>query len=157
KGVALRRESIEWAMDAARVDHVAGMIIGRLSRGYRQRVGLAQAILGDPEVLILDEPTVGLDPNQIIETRQLIKALGGDRTIILSTHIRPEASMVCNKVVIINQGAVVAVDTPEALTRRLTGSDRVAVAVRGPAGEVEARLRRVPGVLAVSAAPGSNG
>jgi ABC-2 type transport system ATP-binding protein len=157
KGVALRRESIEWAMDAARIDHVAGMIIGRLSRGYRQRVGLAQAILGDPEVLILDEPTVGLDPNQIIETRQLIKALGGDRTIILSTHILPEVSMVCNKVVIINQGAVVAVDTPEALTRRVTGADRVAVAVRGPAGEVEDRLRRVPGVLAVSAAPGSNG
>src|SRR6266545_3893774 len=125
KQVSQRNESIEWAMDASRVDHVAGTIIGRLSKGYRQRVGLAQSLLGDPEVLILDEPTVGLDPNQIIETRQLIKQLGGDRTIILSTHILPEVSMVCNKVVIINRGTVVAVDTPEALTRQRMGSDRL--------------------------------
>jgi ABC-2 type transport system ATP-binding protein len=157
KGVGQRRASVDWAMEAARIDHVAGTIIGRLSKGYRQRVGLAQAILGDPEVLILDEPTVGLDPNQIIETRALIKALGGDRTIILSTHILPEVSMVCNKVVIINRGSVVAVDTPEALTRRLIGTDRVALAVRGPSAEVEQRLRRVPGVLAVTQSPASNG
>ncbi|HET6317575.1 MAG TPA: ATP-binding cassette domain-containing protein, partial [Chloroflexota bacterium] len=137
----------------ARVDHVADTIIGRLSKGYRQRVGLAQAVLGDPEVLILDEPTVGLDPNQIIETRQLIKQLGGDRTIILSTHILPEVSMVCNKVVIINRGTVVAVDTPEALTRQLTGADRLALTVRGPATEVENRLRRVRGVVSAIARP----
>ena len=157
KAVSPRRASVEWAMDAARVDHVAGTIIGRLSKGYRQRVGLAQAIIGDPEVLILDEPTVGLDPNQIGETRQLIKALGGDRTIVLSTHILPEVSMVCNKVVIISRGTVVAVDTPEALTRRLIGADRVAVSVRGPAEAVKARLQGVPGVLSVSPTPTANG
>jgi ABC-2 type transport system ATP-binding protein len=157
KQVPQRQDSIEWAMDAARVDHVAGTIIGRLSKGYRQRVGLAQSLLGDPEVLILDEPTVGLDPNQIIETRQLIKALGGDRTIILSTHILPEVSMVCSKVVIINQGTVVAVDTPEALTRQLTGADRVALTVRGPRSEVEAQLRRLPGVVSVTSQPGRDG
>ena len=87
-------------------------IIGRLSKGYRQRVGLAQAILANPEVLILDEPTAGLDPKQIIETRELIKGLGGDHTIILSTHILPEVSMTCGRVVIINKGKVVAEDTP---------------------------------------------
>jgi ABC-2 type transport system ATP-binding protein len=157
KQVSRRRESIEWAMEAARIDHVADMIIGKLSRGYRQRVGLAQALIGDPEVLILDEPTVGLDPNQIIETRALIKALGGDRTIILSTHILPEVSMVCGRVVIINRGAVVAVDTPENLTRRLTGADRVALTVRGPAPEVEKSLQRVPGVIAVTVNPTANG
>ena len=153
KDVRQRQDSIDWSMDAARVDHVADTIIGKLSKGYRQRVGLAQALIGDPEVLILDEPTVGLDPNQIIETRQLIKALGGDRTIILSTHILPEVSMVCNKVVIINRGTVVAVDTPEALTRQLSGADRVALTVRGPATEVENKLKRVKGVIGAIARP----
>jgi ABC-2 type transport system ATP-binding protein len=157
KQVSTRADSVEWAMEAARVDHVAGTIIGRLSKGYRQRVGLAQALLGDPDVLILDEPTVGLDPNQIIETRSLIKELGGDRTIILSTHILPEVSMVCGRVVIINGGTVVAVDTPEGLTRRLAGGDRVAMVVRGPAREVEQRLRRVRGVQSLEVSPSSDG
>jgi len=157
KEVQRRQDSVDWAMDAARVDHVADTIIGRLSKGYRQRVGLAQALLGDPEVLILDEPTAGLDPNQIIETRQLIKELGGDRTIILSTHILPEVSAVCSKVVIINRGKVVAVDTPEALTRQLTGSDRLTVTVRGPQAEIEKRLARVPGVIDVATRPAPKG
>lgn len=150
KQVGNRQDSIDWVMDAARVDHMAGTIIGRLSKGYRQRVGLAQALLGDPEVLILDEPTVGLDPNQIIETRALIKELGGDRTVILSTHILPEVSMVCGRVVIINRGAVVAVDTPDALSGRLNGADRVAMVVRGPAKDVEQQLARVPGVTGLA-------
>ena len=157
KQLSQRTGSVEWAMDAVRVDHVADSIIGRLSKGYRQRVGLAQALLGDPEVLILDEPTVGLDPNQIIETRSLIKALGGDRTIILSTHILPEVSMVCGRVVIINRGTVVAVDTPDALTRQLTGADRIALTVRGPAREVARRLGQVPGVVNVTHQPATNG
>jgi ABC-2 type transport system ATP-binding protein len=157
KQVQPRRDSVDWCMDAARVDHVADTIIGRLSKGYRQRVGLAQSLLGDPEVLILDEPTVGLDPNQIIETRELIKALGGDRTIILSTHILPEVSAVCSKVVIISRGSVVAVDTPEALTRQLNGADRIALTVRGPAQAVEDRLRVLKGVANVSSLPPRNG
>ncbi|NDF38300.1 MAG: ATP-binding cassette domain-containing protein, partial [Proteobacteria bacterium] len=122
KQVTQREDTVEWAMDAARVDHMADAIIGRLSKGYRQRVGLAQAILADPEVLILDEPTAGLDPNQIIETRQLIKSLGRDRTVILSTHILPEVSMICDRVVIINRGQVVAEDTPDGLARRVAGT-----------------------------------
>jgi len=157
KDVQQRQDSVDWTMDAARVDHVADTIIGRLSKGYRQRVGLAQALLGDPEVLILDEPTVGLDPNQIIETRQLIKDLGGDRTIILSTHILPEVSMVCNKVVIINRGTVVAVDTPEALTRQRMGSDRLVMSIRGPATEIENKLKRMRGVVAAIARPAGHG
>ena len=106
-------------MEKCRVGDVRRTLIGRLSKGYRQRVGLAQAILHNPEVLILDEPTAGLDPKQIIETRELIKGLGGEHTIILSTHILPEVSMTCGRVVIINKGRVVAEDTPENLTHRL--------------------------------------
>lgn len=157
KQIDRRQDSIDWSMDAARVDHVADTIIGRLSKGYRQRVGLAQSLLGDPEVLILDEPTVGLDPNQIIETRALIKQLGGDRTIILSTHILPEVSMVCNRVAIINRGAVVAVDTPQALTRRVRGAEHVSLAVRGPSKEIQAALQRVPGVRSIAVSGGEDG
>src|SRR5687767_7405348 len=135
-----RKKRIGEVKEKVSIQEYSGTLIKNLSKGYKQRVGLAQALVHDPEVLILDEPTVGLDPNQIIEVRQLIKALGGDRTIILSTHILPEVSMVCNKVVIINRGSVVAVDTPEALTRRVGRADRVAIAVRGPAHEVEPRL-----------------
>ena len=128
-----------------------GKLIGRLSKGYRQRVGLAQAILHNPDVLILDEPTAGLDPKQIIETRELIKGLGGDHTIVLSTHILPEVSMTCGRVVIINKGRVVAEDTPENLTHRLRGAAALRLEVRGEAGPAEDALRAVPGVAAVRA------
>ena len=121
KQVSNREDAVEWAMDAARVDHMADAVIGRLSKGYKQRVGLAQAIIADPEVLVLDEPTAGLDPNQIIETRDLIRRLGQDRTIILSTHILPEVSMTCDRVVIVNRGQVIAEDTPAGLSQRLAG------------------------------------
>jgi ABC-2 type transport system ATP-binding protein len=114
-------------------------------------VGLAQALIHDPEVLILDEPTIGLDPKQIIEVRELIKSLRGERTIILSTHILPEASQVCGRVLIINEGRIVAEDTPERLTARLQGAERVFLQVRDSAPEIERRLRAIPGVTAVEA------
>ena len=123
--------------------------IGRLSKGYRQRVGLAQALLHDPEVLVLDEPTAGLDPKQIIETRELIKGLGGDHTVILSTHILPEVSVTCGRVVIINQGRVVAEDSPESLTQQLQGKGSLRVEVRGETRPVLDALRSVAGVADV--------
>lgn len=124
-------------------------LIGNLSRGYRQRVGLAQALLHDPPVLILDEPTVGLDPKQIIEIRELIKSLAGSHTVILSTHILPEATAVCQRVVIINNGRIVAVDTPDRLSARLRRSEKISVTVRTPPPDLAERLRALPGVLGV--------
>ena len=146
-----RRARIDEAMEKARVGDVRRKQIGRLSKGYRQRVGLAQAILASPEVLILDEPTAGLDPKQIIETRELIKGLGGEHTIILSTHILPEVSMTCGRVVIINKGRVVAEDSPENLTQRLRGRGGLHVEVRGEKGAVFDALRGVAGVAGIEA------
>jgi len=157
KGVASkeRKGKIADAVEKCRVGDVQTTLIGRLSKGYRQRVGLAQAILHNPEVLILDEPTAGLDPKQIIETRELIKGLGGDHTIVLSTHILPEVSMTCGRVVIINKGRVVAEDSPQNLTQRLKGSGVFRVEVKGETVPVFDVMRRVPGV--VSLHPGANG
>lgn len=124
-------------------------LIGNLSRGYRQRVGLAQALIHDPPVLILDEPTVGLDPKQIIEIRELIKSLAGSHSVILSTHILPEATAVCQRVVIISGGRIVAEDTPDRLSTRLRHSEKIALTLTRPTGDVEARLRQVDGVLDV--------
>jgi len=154
KGVpsASRKARIDEAVDKTRIGDVRRKLIGQLSKGYRQRVGLAQAILANPDVLILDEPTAGLDPKQIIETRELIKGLGGDHTIVLSTHILPEVSMTCGRVVIINKGKVVAEDTPENLTRRLRGAGALRVDVRGEAAAAASEaVRSVPGVLSVRA------
>jgi ABC-2 type transport system ATP-binding protein len=149
KGVprAARAARIDEAIGKCRLGEVRGKQIGRLSKGFRQRVGLAQAILHNPDVLILDEPTAGLDPKQIIETRELIKSLGGDHTVVLSTHILPEVSMTCGRVVIINRGRVVAEDTPENLTRRLKGAAALKLEVRGPAAVVAEVVSAVPGVL----------
>jgi ABC-2 type transport system ATP-binding protein len=142
-----------------RMDHVMEMVdvgrhaddrIAKLSKGFRQRVGLAQALLHDPEVLILDEPTVGLDPKQIIEFRQLIKSLGGEHTVILSTHILPEVSQTCGRVLIINEGRIVAEDTPQNLTSRLQSSERVLLRLARPQDEAIARLGQVPGVTGVT-------
>ncbi|HZO25967.1 MAG TPA: ATP-binding cassette domain-containing protein [Chloroflexota bacterium] len=154
KGVprARRSEQIDRAMEATRVQDRAKQLIGKLSKGYRQRVGLSQALLGDPDVLILDEPTVGLDPRQITEVRDLIKEIGRDHAVILSTHILPEVSMVCSRVLIVDDGKEVAVDTPENLVRQLRGSEAVQVSVRGPRAGVMDAIRAVPHVLSVSLA-----
>ncbi|MFB3904253.1 MAG: ATP-binding cassette domain-containing protein [Acidobacteriota bacterium] len=127
--------------------HATGSrLIKHLSKGFKQRVGLAQALIHDPEVLILDEPTVGLDPKQIIEVRELIKRLGGMHTIILSTHILPEVSMTCQRVVIINKGRIVAVDTPENLTTQLRGGERIELEVRGPVDMLPGALGTIPNI-----------
>lgn len=130
-------------------------LIGNLSRGYRQRVGLAQALLHDPPVLILDEPTVGLDPKQIIEIRELIKSLAGSHSVILSTHILPEATAVCQRVVIINKGRIVAEDTPEQLSARLRQSEKVSLTLKSRPADCESKLQAIPGVLQVL--PGQGG
>ncbi len=147
-GAAISRQ-VGKVMEECGITHVAKELLGRLSKGYRQRVGLAQALVSDPEVLILDEPTVGLDPKQIIEIRELIKGLGGEHTIVLSTHILPEVSMTCERVIIINEGKVVASDTPANLTKQLEKSSKVLIQVKGPQKEVIKNLSQVDGVLDV--------
>ena len=154
KGVpaAGRRERIRQVMERVRIADMADRLCSKLSKGYRQRVGLAQAIIHNPDVLILDEPTAGLDPKQIIETRNLIKELAGDHTIILSTHILPEVSQTCERVVIINKGRVVAEDTPHNLTARLRGSETLYVQVDANGADAAAALQRIPGVIRVAEA-----
>ncbi|MCX6549444.1 MAG: ABC transporter ATP-binding protein [Acidobacteria bacterium] len=153
KGVAAaeRKSRIDRVMKRTWIADMAGRHCGKLSKGYRQRVGLAQAILHNPDVLVLDEPTAGLDPKQIIETRQLIKELAGDHTIILSTHILPEVAQTCQRVVIINKGRVVAVDTPDNLTHRLRGAETMYVLVDG-AADATATLQGITGVTRVAVA-----
>ena len=153
---AKRKSHIDDVMQKTNIGDVRGRVIGRLSKGYKQRVGVAQALLNNPEVLVLDEPTIGLDPKQIFEVRSLIKNLAGDHTIILSTHILPEVSMTCNRVVIINNGKVVAMDTPEGLANAQKGAERIAMLVDGPADAVREKLSAVDGVLSVNA-EGSDG
>jgi ABC-2 type transport system ATP-binding protein len=127
--------------------------IGNFSKGMRQRMGLAQALIHRPEVLILDEPTIGLDPAQVVEIRNVIKEIGKDRTVLLSTHILSEAQQMCDRVLIINKGKIVAEDTPENLQSRLVGSQRVVVRVRGEADELPAKISKVKGVQDVEAKP----
>lgn len=128
------------------IDHVYGRVIKHLSKGYQQRVGLAQALIGNPEVLILDEPTVGLDPRQIIEIRNLIRRLGEKHTVIFSTHILSEVQAVCERILVINEGVIVADDTPDTLSNKLNGDNRLTVRVAGPSDGVYKAVRELPGV-----------
>jgi ABC-2 type transport system ATP-binding protein len=138
--------SMTKAMEEAGITEVKDRVIGRLSKGYRQRVGIAQAIINDPEVLILDEPTVGLDPKQISEIRNLIKKMKGDRTIILSTHILPEVSMTCDKVIVINDGKIIAEGGVESLTKGTGGASRIYVEVDAPKQQFLAEMKKVKSV-----------
>ncbi len=135
--------------NAAAITDVSKRRIKNLSKGYRQRVGLAQALIGNPAVLVLDEPTVGLDPAQIIEIRNVIKELAKRHTIILSSHILPEVSAVCNRVLIINKGKIVAEDTPENLSRKVEGENTVTAVIDGDVETVSAAIRSVEGVTGV--------
>ena len=145
-----RSQHIAEICKMVKIDEVYGRLIKNLSKGYRQRVGFAQALIGNPPVLILDEPTVGLDPNQIIEIRTLIKNLGKHHTVILSSHILPEIEAVCDRIVVINKGAIVADDTASDLSRKYSSDRRTLVRVAGPEADVQALLGRVPGVQNVT-------
>jgi ABC-2 type transport system ATP-binding protein len=152
-----RSARVNTAMERTRIADVAQRHCGKLSKGYRQRVGLAQALLNNPDVLILDEPTAGLDPKQIIETRKLIKDLAGDHTVVLSTHILPEVSQTCQRVVIINKGKVVAVDTPDNLTSRLRGSESQFLQVDSRGADAAAELATLDGVTGVTVSERKDG
>ena len=159
KGVSRsdRRRQVADVMDRCMVADVQNQLIGTLSKGYRQRVGLAQALVSDPEVLILDEPTIGLDPKQITEIRSLIKSLAGQHTVILSTHILPEVSMVCSGVIIINKGSVVAQGPIDSLVEQVFPTARVEVEIVGPPPAVRDRIRSISGVLSVEDQMVANG
>jgi ABC-2 type transport system ATP-binding protein len=143
------RQAVDRALEACGIGDHASSTIGKLSKGYRQRVGLAQAILHEPEVLILDEPTIGLDPRQVTDVRALIQEIGREHTVILSSHILPEVSQTCNRVLIINNGEIVAGGTPEELTTQLQGAERVLVRIADAGPEVVEVLGRVNGVIGV--------
>ena len=148
-----RRARVDDALEKTSLGDKRHQLIKRLSRGYKQRVGLAQALVHDPDVIILDEPTVGLDPKQIIEVRHLIKSLAGSHTIILSTHILPEVSMTCDRVVIINKGKIAAVDTPLNLTTQLNSGQRIQVEAQAPEQALQQALAQIPGAIRVQLEP----
>ena len=137
-------------IDVCRLGDYRKTQIGKLSKGFRQRVGIAQAIIHEPEVLVLDEPTIGIDPIQVVETRSLIQELGREQTVVLSSHILPEVSMICERVLIIHEGRIVAEDTPQNLAQGLQGVDRLEVEVAGPSAEVLPALQNIDGVMSVT-------
>jgi ABC-2 type transport system ATP-binding protein len=140
---------IDDVVEICHLEDYIDVIIGKLSRGFRQRVGIAQSIIHEPEVLIMDEPTVGIDPIQVAMTRQLIKELGKERTVLLSTHILPEVSIICERVIIIHEGKIVAQDSIENLSSVVSGVRRFKLEVAGPSIQVTERLRRLQGVTKI--------
>jgi len=152
----LRKSAIDRVIEKCQLGKVKDRLIGHLSKGFRQRVGLAQALIHEPEVLILDEPTIGLDPKQIIDIRGLIKDLGKEHTVILSTHILSEVTQTCEKIIIINDGKIVAIDTYEQLTSQLKKTNQVELRLRTTAG-VESKLKSIQGVLGVTIADEKSG
>ncbi len=150
-----RKARVAEVMERCLIGDVQNRLIGKLSKGYRQRVGLAQAIVSDPHVLVLDEPTIGLDPRQIAEIRTLIRSLAGEHTVILSTHILPEVSMVCSGVVIINKGAIVAQGPIDRLVEEFFPTARLEVEIAGPRPAVHDAMRAIPGVVAVAERDGA--
>ena len=145
-----RKKQLASIISMVKIADVKDRLIGNLSKGYKQRVGIAQALVGDPSILILDEPTVGLDPNQILEIRKLIKTLSKTHSIIISSHILSEIQAVADRVVIINHGKIAAVDTISDLSRRLTGSSKLLLAFQGPLKDVSTAVRAIPGVANVT-------
>lgn len=158
KGVSReKREShIHEIMDIVRITDVKDRLIKNLSKGYRQRVGLAQVLVSNPDVLILDEPTVGLDPKQIQEIRTLIKSLGKEHTIILSSHILAEVSMICDRVIIINKGKIVAIDTPENLAKNMASTECFLARIKGPKEQITDTIKGISGVLSVEQSQDNN-
>lgn len=145
-----RQRAIDEVISDVGLEEVRKRTIRKLSKGFKQRVGLAQALVHNPEVLILDEPTVGLDPKQIIEVRELIKNLAGKHTVVLSTHILPEVSMTCDRVLIIDKGRVVAEDTPQNLAAKVKSAERIVMEVEGPQDQIKEKLAAINGVKHVS-------
>ena len=156
-GGTARRVRVSQVIEELDLGSVTRVYIGTLSKGYRQRVGLAQAMLHDPSVLILDEPTIGLDPEQAAEFRQLIRGMRGNRTVLLSTHILPEVRMTCDRVMILARGQLLALDTPDNLTHRLRDASEVVAHIEGPQAEVETLLHSLPGVHEVRVTSQENG
>lgn len=150
-----RKADLQGIRELVKIDDVRGRVIKNLSKGYRQRVGLAQALIGNPAILILDEPTAGLDPKQIIEIRELIRELGEEHTVVLSSHILPEISATCRRILIIDKGSIVASDTPENLSRRVSGAARLQLLVRGGADEVRSALEGITDLESLSVDAGT--
>ncbi len=148
---------IDDVIDICHLQEYFTTYVHKLSKGFRQRVGIAQAILHEPDVLILDEPTIGIDPIQVVETRELIRDLGGDRTVIVSTHILPEVSALCERVIIIHEGQIVAIDRPENLATRLRGVERIEMEIQGPTRDIVATMQRVDSVTTVHRKPPTAG
>ena len=145
-----RRKKIDYCLDLTGIRDVQNQITGTLSKGYKQRVGLADTLIHDPKILILDEPTIGLDPNQIMQIRQVIRGLGEKHTVLLSTHILPEVEMICDRIMIIDKGKIVAMDTPANLMKQLKSSSNVILEIKGDGGKIKSSLSGIDSVRSVT-------